>query len=70
MHWCWRRIRRATEIRWLGNIFDTAVLLVAAQTLILGGKVRALLDGRFNVSIEDVRALLSPGPASPNHPEF
>jgi MoxR-like ATPase len=31
-----------------------------AQTLILGGKVRALLDGRFNVSIEDVRALLLP----------
>ena len=31
-----------------------------AQTLILGGKVRALLDGRFNVSLEDVRALLLP----------
>jgi MoxR-like ATPase len=29
-----------------------------AQTLILGGKVRALLEGRFNVSIEDVEALL------------
>jgi MoxR-like ATPase len=29
-----------------------------AQTLILGGKVRALLEGRFNVSIEDVQALL------------
>jgi len=28
--------------------------------LILGGKVRALLDGRFNVSLEDVRALLLP----------
>jgi MoxR-like ATPase len=31
-----------------------------AQTLILGGKVRALLEGRFNVSTEDVRALLLP----------
>jgi MoxR-like ATPase len=31
-----------------------------AQTLILGGKVRALLDGRYNVSLEDVRALLLP----------
>ena len=31
-----------------------------AQTLILGGKVRALLDGRYNVSIEDIRALLLP----------
>jgi MoxR-like ATPase len=31
-----------------------------AQTLILGGKVRALLDGRYNVSLEDIRALLLP----------
>jgi MoxR-like ATPase len=31
-----------------------------AQTLILGGKVRALLDRRFNVSLEDIRALLLP----------
>ena len=31
-----------------------------AQALILGGKVRALLNGRFNVSKEDVRALLKP----------
>ena len=31
-----------------------------AQTLVLGGKVRALLDGRFNLSLEDVRALLLP----------
>ncbi|MCU1342211.1 MAG: moxR1 [Candidatus Acidoferrum typicum] len=31
-----------------------------AQTLILGGKVRALLDSRFNVSTEDIRALLLP----------
>jgi MoxR-like ATPase len=31
-----------------------------AQALILGAKVRALLDGRFNVSKEDVRAMLLP----------
>jgi MoxR-like ATPase len=31
-----------------------------AQTLVLGGKIRALLDGRYNVSLEDVRALLLP----------
>jgi MoxR-like ATPase len=31
-----------------------------AQTLILGGKVRALLDGRYNVSLEDIRALMLP----------
>ncbi len=32
----------------------------AAQALILSGKVSALLDGRANVSIEDVRAGLLP----------
>ncbi len=31
-----------------------------AQTLILGGKVRALADGRPNVAFEDVRALARP----------
>ena len=31
-----------------------------AQTLVLGGKVRALTEGRFNVSTEDIRALLLP----------
>ena len=31
-----------------------------AQALILGGKVRALLGGRFNVSTDDIRALLKP----------
>ncbi len=31
-----------------------------AQTLVLGGKVRALLDGRFNVSLDDIRVLLLP----------
>jgi len=27
-----------------------------AQALVLGGKVQALMDGRFNVSFEDIRA--------------
>jgi MoxR-like ATPase len=31
-----------------------------AQTLVLGGKIRSLMEGRFNVSLEDVRALLLP----------
>jgi MoxR-like ATPase len=31
-----------------------------AQALILGGKVRALLSGRFNVSLDDIQALLKP----------
>jgi MoxR-like ATPase len=33
----------------------------AAQTLALTGKVRALLDGRLNVSFEDIRRMLLPG---------
>jgi MoxR-like ATPase len=32
----------------------------AAQTLVLAGKVRALLEGRGNVSIEDIRAVVLP----------
>ena len=31
-----------------------------AQSLILAGKVRALLDGRFNVSFEDIRKVYFP----------
>jgi MoxR-like ATPase len=31
-----------------------------AQALILGGKVRALSEGRYNVSIDDVKALAAP----------
>jgi MoxR-like ATPase len=32
----------------------------ASQALILAGKARALLEGRYNVAIEDVRALAHP----------
>jgi MoxR-like ATPase len=32
----------------------------AAQYLVLGGKARALMDGRYNVSFEDIRALAHP----------
>ena len=32
----------------------------APQQLILGGKARALMDGRYNVSFEDIRALAKP----------
>jgi len=32
----------------------------AVQALILGGKVLALLDGRFNLAYEDVRRLALP----------
>ena len=34
--------------------------LRAAQTLVLGAKARALLEGRSNASIEDIRALAAP----------
>jgi MoxR-like ATPase len=34
--------------------------LRASQYLLLGGKARALLNGRFNVSVEDVQALAYP----------
>jgi MoxR-like ATPase len=32
----------------------------AAQALVLGAKVRALADGRFNVSVEDIKTLAAP----------
>jgi MoxR-like ATPase len=32
-----------------------------AQALVLGGKVRALSEGRYNVSVEDLRAMALPG---------
>ncbi len=32
----------------------------AAQWLVLGGKARALMHGRYHVSFEDVRALAKP----------
>jgi MoxR-like ATPase len=31
-----------------------------AQALVLGGKVRALLEGRYNVSFEDIRRVYLP----------
>jgi MoxR-like ATPase len=34
--------------------------LRASQALILGGKARALLDGRYHVSVSDIRALAPP----------
>jgi MoxR-like ATPase len=42
--------------RWL--LYGASVR--AAQSLILGGKARALLHGRYHVSFEDVRALAKP----------
>ena len=41
-----------------------------AQALVAGAKVRALLDGRFNVSVEDLRAVALPSAAPPDHPQL
>jgi MoxR-like ATPase len=34
--------------------------LRASQFLVLGGKARAILHGRYNVSCEDIRAIAAP----------
>jgi MoxR-like ATPase len=39
---------------------DYGASVRAAQYLILGGKTRALLQGRYHVSFEDIRALALP----------
>jgi MoxR-like ATPase len=41
-----------------------------AQSLILAGKVRALLEGRFNVAYEDIEMVAHPGVAAPHHSQF
>ncbi len=41
-----------------------------AQALVTAGKIYALLDGRFNVSIDDVRAVATAVPPPPDHPEL
>ena len=40
------------------------------QTLLLAGKVRALTDGRFNVSFDDIEAVAAAGLAPSPHPEL
>ena len=42
----------------------------AAQYLVLGGKARALTNGRYHVSFEDIRALDASGAAPPDHHEL
>ncbi len=49
-----------SALRWLISTFATAVLRAALRHWSLGGKIRALMEGRFNVSQEDIRALLLP----------
>ncbi len=39
---------------------DYGASVRAAQYMVLGGKARALVQGRYNVSFEDIRALAYP----------
>ena len=41
-----------------------------AQAMVLGAKIRALLDGRFNVAYADVQAVARAGAAPPDHPQL
>ena len=49
-----------TSLEFIKEWVNWGASLRASQYLILGGKARALLNGRFNVSIEDVQALAYP----------
>ena len=42
----------------------------ASQALVLAGKARALLHGRYNVACEDIKALVMPVLATSNHYQF
>ena len=44
----------------VGNWVAFGASVRAAQYLVLGGKARALTDGRYHVSFEDIRALTHP----------
>ena len=44
--------------------------LRASQALILGGKARALMHGRYHVSVDDMRALAHADPAPSHHHEL
>ena len=41
-----------------------------AQAIVLGAKINALLDGRFNVSYSDVQSVAPAGPATSGDPEL
>jgi MoxR-like ATPase len=48
------------ELSFIKEWVNWGASLRASQYLILGGKARALLNGRFNVSVEDIQALAYP----------
>jgi MoxR-like ATPase len=54
------RPRRRGAPDFINNWVNWGAGLRAAQCLVLGGKARALLDGRTHVTIEDIHALAAP----------
>lgn len=51
---------RPEAIEFVNDWVSWGAGLRAAQTLVLGAKARALLEGRSHVSVEDIRALVAP----------
>ncbi len=59
--WCWRRIPRASSRPPDTNKFiRCGASPRSAQAIVLAAKVRALLEGRYNVSFEDIRKVYLP----------
>ncbi len=57
----WRRIRRPKPRRpWPASISGSAAALAAGKPCCSPAKVRALTDGRFNVSFDDIEAVAAP----------
>jgi len=54
------RPKEAGAVDFVKNWVSWGAGLRAAQYLLLGGKVRAVFQGRYNVAVEDIRALAYP----------
>ena len=54
------RPKEENAASWVKDLIDWGPGPRACQQLILGAKVRALLNGRFAAKVEDVRALAHP----------
>ena len=64
---------RATEAdapAWIKESVKWGAGSRASQALLLAGKAKALLEGRYTVAIEDVRALARPRTSTSHHSEF
>ena len=54
------RPRNGNHLDFIEKYVNYGVSVRAAQYLVLAGKARAVLEGRFNVSCEDIQALAAP----------